>query len=59
MVNREEESTVLSVGWSGLEGLSLVVSLHETESTDLDPASTNFGEVVEFTSTFVGAAWLF
>lgn len=59
VLNREEESTVLSVGWSSMEGLSLVVSLHETESIDLDPASTDFGEVVEFTSTFLGAAWLF
>ncbi len=59
VINREDEFDVLSVGWSGMEGLSLVVSLHESESTDVDPASADFGEVLEFTSTFVGAAWLF
>ena len=47
------DHTMVSVGWAGSEGLSLILSVFEEETTD------TAGNITEFAFTFLGVAWIF
>jgi hypothetical protein len=48
-----EDQTLVSVGWAGSEGLSIVLSVWNQEET-----ATN-GDINEFAFTFLGLSWIF
>ena len=55
----ELDVSIISLGWASSEGLSVVLTLVQSEGTNVEVADGDFGELSESEQVRLGVAWSF